>query len=130
MKDCTSLGVAAFATLALSCSRSSTEKSQAQFRLALRSLELAIERASHDSYPTELDLRSLDGYTYRYHPGPAIRGRPDRVARFAITTEPVTAKETGVRAFCVDGEGRLHQELDGSAPDVVEGRCVGGTPVQ
>ncbi len=81
---------------------------------------------SHDWLATRL------GYTRSFQLGPktadaelaSASAIPGSVRTFVFTAIPVKAGETGLRAFCGDGGGKICFTADGAPPAVREGRCV------
>jgi hypothetical protein len=76
-------------------------------------------------------LQTRHGYVRRFHRGPSptaeeiakARASPSSVKTFAYVLVPARFGQTGVRAFCVDGEGRLCFTTDGAMPEITDGRC-------
>jgi type II secretory pathway pseudopilin PulG len=82
--------------------------------------------------PTFIDSSLLQtvkgGYRRSFHPGPAAEAgggsiSPSSLQSFAYVAEPVTANQTGVRAFCGDSEGIICYTPSGRMPPPVDGRC-------
>jgi len=81
---------------------------------------------SHDWLATRL------GYTRSFQLGPktadaelaSASAIPGSVRTFVFTAIPVKAGETGLRAFCGDGGGKICFTADGAPPGIRAGRCV------
>jgi hypothetical protein len=86
--------------------------------------------------PTFIDstlasLRTRDGYVRRFSPGPRpsaeeiinAKASPSSIIAFAYVLVPEKVGETGLRAYCVDSAGRVCSRLDGTMPEVKDGRC-------
>jgi type IV pilus assembly protein PilA len=93
--------------------------------------------------PTFLDAAlakatSKGGYQRAFHPGPQTALTPGPgcpggtgLSSWAYTAVPMTRNQTGVRAFCGDDSGVVCSTMDGSAPQVTDGRCGEGcTPLR
>ncbi len=81
--------------------------------------------------PTFLDPSFIletpkSGYTRTFYPGPP---QATGYSAFAIVAVPV-GPQTGVRAFCGDGSGRMCSTVSGAQPEVVDGSCVVGGACQ